>query len=386
MRTHIDLFSGLGGFALAAAWTGFRTVVMCEKDLELQQFLRRSWGLPVIDDVREFDGSKWRGATLLTAGVPCQPVSHAGKRRGTEDDRWLWPEVIRIIAEAKPAWVICENPYGLKSMGESGIPFEVVSREIRRGTETDEYRALLTRQERMQLDIICGQIEDIGYDITILDIPACAVNSPQIRRRLWIVANSHDAGLERSDTKRTISTARRTTKHVEYNILADCEIEHGSGQEQETSECGRDSKNGAVERTTGDVADSRHGSRRNIRSLERGDHTPTERPNHTGETNRSIAENMADAESESIGSGLCPGRPAELWRRRSRNYLGAWDDVEWLRCGDDRWRRAKPGVCGLAYGVSKGLLAGLGNAVVPQVPGQLMDAIVKAEDMENETT
>jgi len=167
MRSHIDLFTGIAGFSIACKWNDIETVVMCEKDERCRQFLERTWpGIPIVRDVRDFDGSKWTGAFILTAGVPCQPTSLAGKRRGKEDDRWLWPEALRIINEARPDWCLLENPIGLIGMGFDGI---------------------------------CSTLESQGYEVGAVNIPACAVNSPQIRQRVWIVAHRSGAGLERPD-------------------------------------------------------------------------------------------------------------------------------------------------------------------------------------------
>lgn len=108
--THIDLFSGIGGFSLAAQWAGFKTIVFCEKDEFCQKVLKKHWPeVPLIPEIRDFDGTKWRGATLLTGGFPCQPFSSAGRKRGKKDDRYLWPEMLRIISEARPTWIIAEN-------------------------------------------------------------------------------------------------------------------------------------------------------------------------------------------------------------------------------------------------------------------------------------
>lgn len=98
--THLDLFTGLGGFAIAAQAAGFRTVAMCESEPRCQRFLTRTWGIPVIHDVHELDGRQYRGITLLTGGPPCQPASRAGKQGGAGDDRWLWPEALRVLAES----------------------------------------------------------------------------------------------------------------------------------------------------------------------------------------------------------------------------------------------------------------------------------------------
>lgn len=154
--THLDFFSGIGGFALAAAWTGFETKCFCEINEQRAGFLEHAWpGVPVHRDVREFDGKTWRGHTVATFGVPCQPASHAGKQRGSQDDRWLWPEAVRITSEARPAWAIYENPIGLRTVG---------------------------------LDGILSDLEALGYQVGLFDIPAGAVNAPQLRRRIWIVA------------------------------------------------------------------------------------------------------------------------------------------------------------------------------------------------------
>jgi len=159
---HIDLFTGIGGFSLACHWNNIETVVMCEKDKRCRQFLDRTWpGIPVIEDIKEFDGTRWTGAFILTAGVPCQPASRAGKQGGKGDDRWLWPEAIRIVDEAKPRWCLFENPPGIYDVGINGI---------------------------------LSDLESIGYETGIVEVPACAVNSPQIRQRVWIVANAVKGG------------------------------------------------------------------------------------------------------------------------------------------------------------------------------------------------
>ena len=168
-RTHVDLFTGIGGFSLAAASNGVRTIAMCECEPNCRKFLQRAWGLAAFPDVRKFDGKKWRGCWLLTAGVPCQPASRAGQQRGAADDRWLWPEAVRIAKEAGPAWLLFENPPGILDVG---------------------------------LDGILADLERIGYEVQPLSIPACAVNSPQDRERYWIVAHSKSKNRRLSDQQR----------------------------------------------------------------------------------------------------------------------------------------------------------------------------------------
>ena len=185
--THLDLFSGIGGFALAAGWAGFRTIAFCEIDPFCQEVLAAMFGAAadaeggadklasseherrgndsgsplLITDIRTLDGRRFAGVTLLTGGFPCQPFSVAGKRRGKEDDRHLWPEMLRVIHEAKPTWVIGENVGGFVNMA---------------------------------LDEVCADLEGEGYEVWPLVIPACAVNAPHRRDRVWIVAHTEGGG------------------------------------------------------------------------------------------------------------------------------------------------------------------------------------------------
>jgi len=168
-RTHIDLFTGLAGFSVAAAVNGVRTVAMCECDEFLAAGLGRAWpGVPVCRDVRKFDGRAYRRAWILTAGTPCQPASRAGEQRGAADDRWLWPETLRVLAESEPAWALFENPPGILDVG---------------------------------LDGILAEMGRLGYEVQPISVPACAVNSPQDRERIWVVGHRVEARLERRGPK-----------------------------------------------------------------------------------------------------------------------------------------------------------------------------------------
>lgn len=117
--THVSLFSGIGGIDLAAHWAGFETIQFVEKDPFCQSVLRKNFpGVPIHDDVRTFDGRLFGDTTLMSAGFPCQPFSGAGKRQGIADDRYLWPEVARVLCEAKPQWFLGENVRGLLSIDD----------------------------------------------------------------------------------------------------------------------------------------------------------------------------------------------------------------------------------------------------------------------------
>ena len=150
------LFSGIGGFALAAKWNGFRTLAFCDCEPYAQAVLKKHWpDVPCHKDIREVRGELYAGVTLLTGGFPCQPFSVAGKQRGKDDNRYLWPEMLRVIREARPAWIIGENVAGIVNMA---------------------------------LDTVCADLEAEGYEVEPLIVPACAVDAPHRRDRVWIIA------------------------------------------------------------------------------------------------------------------------------------------------------------------------------------------------------
>lgn len=165
MYQHLDLCSGIGGFALAVRWLGGTTIGFCEIEEYPQRVLRKNFpGVPIHDDLRTLTGdivSGWGRPNLITAGYPCQPFSVAGQRRGENDDRHLWPDVRRIIAEVRPRLVLAENVYGHVNMG---------------------------------LDQVLSDLEAEGYDAGALVVPACAVDAPHRRDRVWVMAHANGDG------------------------------------------------------------------------------------------------------------------------------------------------------------------------------------------------
>src|SRR4029077_12489084 len=117
---HLDLCSGIGGFHLAAGWAGFETVGFSEIEPYCCKLLAERWpGIKNYGDLRAADFSELRGGVdILSAGVPCQPASLAGRRRGEKDDRWLWEAVLDVVERVEPAWSIFENPPGILTLGE----------------------------------------------------------------------------------------------------------------------------------------------------------------------------------------------------------------------------------------------------------------------------
>ena len=144
---HLDLFSGIGGFALAASWAGINTVAFCEIEPFAQKVLKKNFpSVPVFPDICKLKRSDINETVdIITGGFPCQPFSVAGKKRGADDDRDLWPQMFRVIKEFKPTWVIGENVANFV-----GMAFQ--------RTKTD--------------------LESEGYEVQPLIIPACGVNAP----------------------------------------------------------------------------------------------------------------------------------------------------------------------------------------------------------------
>ncbi len=162
----LDLFSGIGGFSLglAMASKAFRTIAFCERDEKCQKLLNLRWpGIPVYPDIRKLNASEIQ-TDVVVGGYPCQPFSVAGKRRGEADDRYLWPEMLRVIKDCRPRWVIGENVAGHLSMG---------------------------------IDNVLSDLEAEGYACWPTIIPACAVNAPHRRDRVWIIANADGTGCKK---------------------------------------------------------------------------------------------------------------------------------------------------------------------------------------------
>ncbi len=214
--THFSLFTGIGGIDLAAEWAGFRTVGMCERDPYCRRVLAKHWpDVSVWEDVRDvtresvaalYDpesqrcndgadgahagtseapfhapampdtgrsgeaavlvGADQPAVTLVSGGFPCQPFSVAGKRRGEEDDRHLWPEMLRVIKDLRPTWVLGENVGGFVGM---------------------------------VLDLVLSDLEGAGYEARAFVLPACAVNAPHRRDRCFIVGHPRERRLSRLD-------------------------------------------------------------------------------------------------------------------------------------------------------------------------------------------
>lgn len=160
---HGSLFSGIGGFDLAAEWVGWENIFHCEIEPFCQKVLKYHFPNSIsYDDITKTDFSVHRGRIdIVTGGFPCQPFSLAGKRKGTEDNRYLWKEMLRAIQQIQPQWVVGENVFGIINW-DRGMVF----RQVQTDLETE------------------------GYEVQTYVLPACAVNAPHRRDRIWFIAKN----------------------------------------------------------------------------------------------------------------------------------------------------------------------------------------------------
>jgi DNA (cytosine-5)-methyltransferase 1 len=179
--THGSLFSGIGGFDLAASWTGWQNVFQVEIDHFCNQILQKHFPhAKRHDDIRNFNGKAYWGAIdILSGGFPCQPFSLAGSHKGKSDTRYLWPEMLRIIKEVQPTWVLAENVYGL-----------------------------VTLKGGMVLETVCADLESAGFEVQPYLVPACAVGAIHKRERVWVLAYSHRFRQRRNMQKNSLQKTK----------------------------------------------------------------------------------------------------------------------------------------------------------------------------------
>jgi DNA (cytosine-5)-methyltransferase 1 len=313
-RTHLDLFSGIGGFALAAKWNGFRTVGFCDNEPYAQAVLKKHWpDVPIYDDIRKVRGELYAGVTLLTGGFPCQPFSVAGKQRGKTDDRYLWPEMLRVIREAGPTWIVGENVAGIVNMA---------------------------------LDQVHSDLEAEGYEVESVIVPACAVDAPHRRDRVWIIARDMADAISVSERSAHGSKERECERGRQNE-----DISQGNEVGSNSSDCGQD-----VADTNGVQFSKCESERKSVQML--------------GEGSQRICD-VANAISQRGCGGNSKGGYAEDVGKSSRHSRDNSRGVAtWL---------PEPDVGRVAHGVPNRVakLRGLGNAIVPQVAAEIIRCIVE---------
>jgi DNA (cytosine-5)-methyltransferase 1 len=317
----LDLFAGIGGFSYALERLcpagAFRTVAFCEQDRFAQRVLRKHWpDTPIYNDVRTIPTDGLGRIDLICGGFPCQPWSVAGQQRGAEDDRDLWPEMVRLVEELRPNWLIGENVRGFVN-------------------------------EPLGLRRSLSDLESIGYEAVPFIIPACAVDAPHRRDRVWIVANAqrergpgrmlHAENELQASTRRAADTF--STGSTRSKIVADAKSNDHFKQ------------SGAAD-----------GKWKNV----------SRRSTEVRFKPRRCGEGVADADRASSQGRRLPGRihAEHAITNSGSDEIGRQASLKWL---------AEPDVGRVANGVPNRVdrLKCLGNAVVPQVVEQIGRAILE---------
>lgn len=212
MLTVGSLFAGIGGFDLAAEWAGMEVVWCVEHNEYCQSQLKRNFpNAKIYGDIRKIEYKELEPVDVILASPPCQPHSVAGKRKGKDDDRYLWPETIAIIDALKPAWIVTETVAGFVSM---------------------------------ELDEVLSQMESIGYACQPLIIPACGVNAPHRRDRCWIVAYNEKRTNRQHNTESKERQKPKPGNCISETVVADTKAERrrerrlSVGEKKEISETG----------------------------------------------------------------------------------------------------------------------------------------------------
>jgi len=358
----LDLFSGIGGFSLGLESTGqFETIAFVEKDEFCQKVLKKNFNnIPIESEVRNVKGDRY-AADIITGGFPCQPFSVAGKRKGTDDDRYLWDETIRVIRECKPRWFIGENVEGIINI-----------------------------QEGVVLRQVCDDLEKEGFEVQCIVIPASGIGAWHQRKRVWIIAHSNS----------------NRDRH---------EITRSNGEEKEIQREHR-KENSSTWKSIG--ADTHDVPNTNARLSVRENEEVQARRN----TSTTSGEDVSNSDSIRHRRWSSEGCTNERWSFLPRKQEGGEMGSEAQRCdGDDAntnsegsqghgvsthmetkqrqvssknsieeqqtWWEAQSALCrnvnGISYELDKdraNRIKSLGNSIVPLIARELGLAIIKAEE------
>jgi len=367
---HGSLFSGIGGFDLAADWMGWENIFHCEIAEFPRKILNHYWpNAECHEDIKKTDFTKYRGTVdIISGGFPCQPYSAAGKRLGKEDDRHLWPEMLRVIREVKPQWVVGENVRGLLNWN-GGMVFHEV----------------------------CADLENIGYEVQAFIIPASGINAPHQRERLWIVANSTSNGY---DDKSKEKYNRIWSDNKQSRAQWECTIK-GFGDERITSDSDNGSGSCDTVQTRREEFKELYDSQQDASDTDL--HGLNER-NGNDEINASKRRFNALNYIDQISINT-----ERIGRIKKWDDNGQFKETQQEKCGElkfsrtdstqDRWRKfpTESPVCGGDDGISHGLdnitfskwrnesIKGYGNAVVPQVVYRIFKTIEYIQSLNDNT-
>lgn len=361
---HASLFSGIGGFDLAAEWAGWENVFNCEIDPFCRRVLKYHFPNSVqYDDIKTTDFTVWGGKIdVLTGGFPCQPFSTAGKRKGTADNRYLWPEMLRVIREIRPRWVVGENVLGIVSW-YGGLVFEQVHADL----------------------------EAAGYEVQAFVLPACSVGAPHIRYRTWFVAYRADAGAEsmrerengfRSD--RNASNSADNGRRARDGEGREIRERNGLSGEQEGSEIRDEHNRCDCERT---ITNSYNNGLENCANFRTSGEVSSEKTKCPG-----IDPTSADGGRWIVTDTYCERRKErDISGQPERTYIagGGIDEIQdrWsnfptqspVRSRDDGFPIPMDGITLPKWRAES--IKAYGNAIVPQVAYRIFETINKCEQI-----
>ena len=393
MMAHVDLCSGIGGFALGFEWAELsKPVLFCDIEPWSRQILAKHWpDVPIAEDVKELANDPTRiihaigdRPSILTAGYPCQPFSQAGQRRGSQDDRHIWPEIFSIVQQVRPDWIVCENVSGHITMG---------------------------------LDEVLSDLADkANYAVQTFHLGAVSVDAPHRRMRLWIVArnvgNSKHDGSPTPTVKGSIGEASKhhtqgqnktsqsqraskprdsgsvgesasTTDVADANSLNRRAVQEPQGRRKENP-----IKRQSPSNSSSDVADAdnRHRSRKIKGILDQSDRQAPDRLARSGEDVPNTDSRLGETQhqrsvlAKQNTEGSARGHSDEglqgnrQWKPQSK--LGGMAD------GLSRWVDEPRDIPRVSQGVPNRVqrLKGLGNAILPQIAMRIGQTIKAVEE------
>jgi DNA (cytosine-5)-methyltransferase 1 len=373
--THASLFSGIGGFDLAAEWMGWENLFHCEWNPFGQQVLKHHFPKSIsYNDITKTDFTIHEGSVdILTGGFPCQPYSSAGKRLGKADERHLFPHMLRCIKEVKPRWIIGENVRGLVNWN-GGMVFNEV----------------------------CDDLEREGYEVQPFLIPAAGVNAPHQRYRIWFVAYSNNNGThsrfrEVQNENGKVSEWNKNAKFSNSNTSNDVTNSISIGRNQNDRFTNRESNVINQIGETGIITNSDNKKRlweiNNDRKWESKEQESYNR-NELWNNIRSISEskNVTDSEQLRLEHSKKRGNFTESEGKTQGERSSFADKFK-----TNGWSRfpTKPPICGGDDGLPRELdnitfskwrqesIKAYGNAIVPQVAYQIFKTIQEFELMVN---
>jgi DNA-cytosine methyltransferase len=378
----LDLFSGIGGFSLGLESTGyFQTIAFVEKDKFCRQVLQKNFNnIPIEEDIRNVRGSNY-AADVITGGFPCQPFSVAGKRKGTADDRYLWDETIRVVAECKPRWFIGENVEGLININNG-----MVLRQV----QTD--------------------LEEQGFQVQCIVIPASGIGAWHQRKRIWIIAYnlsySNNNGSYRSQRNETEQSCNKQEDRLSFRDDKDVPNTHNSRDRTSQNDINKDWEKdikGREELTqfkssghSKDVSNSNSRLRRG-----RGTEFKNRDDREGWFYSKEEKQTRNDIRSEAIGCDDIPGKATIQHTNNQRceeSNISKESNKQDIHSGkfdstrtDKTWWEAQSEFCGVPNGISYELdkdrssrIKALGNSIVPQIARQIGLSIMKGELTNNE--